>query len=79
MELKGTIVRSLAGHDAGDLYYVADTEGDFLLLADGKRKRLSRLKRKRRKHVELTDYSIEEVIGDGQLRRALATYRDVRR
>lgn len=79
MELKGTIVRSLAGHDAGDLYYVADIEGDFLLLADGKRKRLSRLKRKRRKHVELTGHSIEEVIGDGQLRRALAAYRDVRR
>ena len=79
MELKGTIVRSLAGHDAGDLYYVADTEGDVLLLTDGKRKRLSRLKRKRRKHVELTGYSIGEVIGDGQLRRALAAYRDVRR
>lgn len=78
MEVKGTIVRSLSGHDAGDLFYVADMEGDFLFLADGKRRKLSRLKRKRRKHVEPTGYSIT-VIGDGQLRRALAAYRDVRR
>lgn len=78
-ELRGQIVRSLAGRDAGALYYVADTEGDFLLLADGKRKKLSRLKRKRRKHTERTGQTIQEVVGDGQLRRALAAYRDVRR
>ena len=77
-ELKGQIVRAKAGHDAGDLYYVADTEGDFLLLADGKRRKLARLKRKRRKHVEFTGHSIQ-VVGDGELRRALAAYRDVRR
>ncbi len=76
--LKGQIVRSLAGHDAGDLYWVADTEGEFLLLADGKRKKLTRLKRKRRKHVELTGHSVL-VAGDGELRRVLAAYRDVRR
>lgn len=75
-QLKGQIVRSLAGHDAGGLYWVAETEGDFLLLADGKRRRLSRLKRKRRKHVELTGLSAA-VAGDGQLRRALAASRDL--
>lgn len=73
--LKGQIVRSLAGRDAGSLYWVASAEGDVLHLADGKRKRLSRLKRKRRKHVELTGQTIEAA-GDGALRRALAAYRD---
>lgn len=74
-ELKGKIVRSLAGHDRGRLYWVAETEGDFLLLADGKRHRLNALKRKRRKHVELTEMSTL-VTGDGELRRALCACRD---
>ncbi len=75
-ELKGQIVRSLAGHDAGGLFWVIETEGDFLLLADGKRKTLSRPKRKRRTHIELTGLTAD-VAGDGQLRRALAASRDL--
>lgn len=75
-QFKGQIVRSLAGHDAGRLFWVAETEGDFLLLADGKCRRLSRLKRKRRKHVFFTGLSAD-VSGDGQLRRALAASRDL--
>lgn len=74
-ELKGTIVRSLAGHDRGRLYWVAETEGDFLLLSDGKRHRLNALKRKRRKHVERTGMSASPA-GDGVLRRVLAECRD---
>ena len=34
------IVRSTAGRDKGDLFFVLATEGDFLLLADGKRRRV---------------------------------------
>jgi ribosomal protein L14E/L6E/L27E len=73
---KGQIVRSLAGHDAGRLYWVVDSEGDFLLLADGKHRRLTQPKRKRRRHVELTGMSAA-VAGDGALRRALAASRDL--
>ena len=47
------IVRSTAGRDKGDLFFVLATEGDFLLLADGKRRRVETPKRKRRKHVSL--------------------------
>ena len=47
------IVRSTAGRDRGDLFFVLATEGDFLLLADGKRRRVEDPKRKRRKHTEL--------------------------
>ena len=47
------IVRSTAGRDKGDLFFVLATEGDFLLLADGKRRRVEDPKRKRRKHTEL--------------------------
>ena len=46
------IVRSAAGRDKGDLFLVLGTQGDFLLLADGRRRRVERPKRKKRKHVE---------------------------
>ena len=36
---RSNIVKSIAGRDAGSLFFVLATEGDFLLLADGKRRR----------------------------------------
>ena len=44
---KSNIVRSIAGRDAGSYFFVLATEEDFLLLADGKRRRLESPKRKR--------------------------------
>ena len=80
MELqRGHIVRSRAGHDRGDLYCVMQTEGDFLLLADGKRKRLTSPKRKREKHVEPVGGPLPEEDlpqSDRALRRILAQARD---
>ena len=37
---KSNIVKSIAGRDTGDLFFVLAAEGDFLLLADGKRRRV---------------------------------------
>ncbi len=48
---RGQIVISAAGHDKGRAYCVLDTDGDFLLLADGKARKIGRPKRKRCKHV----------------------------
>ncbi|MBD5161088.1 MAG: hypothetical protein HDT14_03545 [Oscillibacter sp.] len=48
---RSDIVKSIAGRDKGKLFFVLETEGDFLLLADGKVRRLERPKRKKRKHV----------------------------
>ena len=79
MEIQtGHIVRALAGHDSGSFYCVIETEGDFLLLADGKGRKLTRPKRKRRKHVELAGASgpmsaIPD--SDRELRRVLARAR----
>ena len=50
---RSNIVKSIAGRDAGSLFFVLATEGDFLLLADGRRRRVESPKRKRRKHVSL--------------------------
>ena len=46
------VVRSLAGRDAEELFYVIGTEGEFLLLADGKHRTLDKPKRKKRRHVQ---------------------------
>ena len=80
---KSNIVKSVAGRDAGDLFFVIAAEGDFLLLADGKRRRVELPKRKRRKHVVLVAQSDtpvalkirdSEKITNSELRRAIAVF-----
>ena len=47
------IVKSIAGRDKGKLFFVLQDAGDgFLLLADGRERRVERPKRKKRKHVQ---------------------------
>jgi len=82
---RGQIVISHAGHDEGNLFCVMDVDGDFLLLANGKTKKVGCPKRKRRKHVTSMGQSEHPAIGklrsgqpllDSELRRALAVFRD---
>ena len=78
---RSDIVKAVAGRDKGKLLFVLDVEGDFLLLADGKTRRLERPKRKKRKHVAFQarfDCRTAEKIQSGEkltnseLRRTLA-------
>ena len=88
MDIKrGDVVRSLAGHDKGSLFCVVDTEGGFLLLANGKERKLNSPKRKRVKHAVragTSDHPVfqrlssGETVGDNELRKALAAFRDER-
>lgn len=50
---KGMLVKSLAGHDAGEVYIIVETDAEFLYLVDGKIRTLDKPKRKKRKHVQL--------------------------
>ena len=79
--VKSNIVKSTAGRDEGDLFFVLDTQEEFLLLADGKRRRVESPKRKKRKHVsfEGESHSVvaekirsSEKITNSELRKALA-------
>ncbi len=47
----GDIVRSMAGRDQGKLFYVVGTEGAYILIANGKDRRIERPKRKKGKHA----------------------------
>lgn len=72
----GQIVRSLAGHDQGSLYYVVGEEGEYLLLANGKQRKVSSPKRKKLRHTEtLGALSLKTELTDGRLRAALAVFR----
>ncbi|MPM63829.1 hypothetical protein SDC9_110713 [bioreactor metagenome] len=83
---EGQVVVSQAGHDKGNLYCVIGVDGEFLLLADGKRKKVDRPKRKRRSHAAGAGYPAHPHVlslrrngqspADSELRRALAAVRD---
>ncbi|MCM1577346.1 MAG: KOW domain-containing RNA-binding protein [Ruminococcus sp.] len=65
----GMIVRSAAGRDKGKYLAVVEFDGEFVTVADGKERRLSNPKRKRLKHVKLTNTVIDMTdITDKKLR-----------
>ena len=45
------VVISTAGRDAGSLFYVLEADDTYLLLADGKGRRIEKPKRKKTKHT----------------------------
>lgn len=56
----GQFVTSKAGHDKGALYVITAEEGDFVYLCDGRLKLLETPKKKRRKHVQPVNETVEE-------------------
>ena len=80
---RSDIVKSAAGRDKGKIFFVLDVEGEFLLLADGKCRKLEQPKRKKRKHVSFLGrpdcrtaerIRSEENITNSELRRTLAAF-----
>ncbi len=51
---RGMYARSLAGHDKGQLYVIWDYDETYVYLADGRIRTLDRLKKKKRKHVQIS-------------------------
>ena len=75
------VVISTAGHDQGEIFYVIDTDEQFLYLANGKDRSLDKPKRKKRRHVQKvlrseTRVTVKLASGDkvlnSELRRDLA-------
>ena len=61
MELKiGQVMRSLAGHDKGELMVIAGFEKDKVLVCDGKHRLLEKPKCKNPKHLEATDRLLDK-------------------
>lgn len=74
---KGMLAKSLAGHDNGKLYVIIDLDETYVYLADGEIRTLSKLKKKKRKHVQLIRRQYEiEAADDVRLKRILKEYRN---
>ena len=50
----GDLVISLCGHDKGDLFIVLSTEGEYVIICDGKRRKAEKNKKKKTKHIQPT-------------------------
>lgn len=81
---RSDVVLSMAGHDKGMLFFVLDTDGVYVSLANGKERKVERPKRKKSKHVRKLprpDSRLTEKIRSGEpilnseLRRELAILR----
>ena len=68
----GRVVISSAGHDKGRFMLVVGADGDRILVADGKERKLGHPKKKNIRHVRATSRTIEpEGLTDKKLRRTL--------
>ena len=79
----GDLVQATAGRESGKLFYVWEVQDEYLLLADGKSRKIEAPKRKKRKHTVLvaqgSDRIAEKIrsnekITNSELRKALAGY-----
>jgi len=60
MEIKkGTIVRSIAGHDNGDFQLILDFDEQYATVCDGKHRPLEKPKRKKLKHLNITNKTVD--------------------
>ncbi len=77
------LVEATAGREKGKLFYVMETDGEYLLLADGKSRRVEAPKRKKRKHARFIAADNSRVaekirenerVTNSELRKAIASH-----
>lgn len=57
----GQIVFSKCGHDRGRIYIVVAISGEYLYLADGNIRTVENPKKKKFKHIQITNYVSEDI------------------
>ena len=81
--VEGSIVRSIAGRDKGDLFIVLSREAEFVYLVNGELRKVDSPKKKKLKHIQGTNSVSEfiknklETVGkvtNSEVRKALAEY-----
>ena len=72
---RGTVVKSVAGHDKGKFYVVIESCDDFALLCNGKNKTLVLPKKKKYRHLadtgEWIDLSVYNPLYDAHITKEL--------
>ncbi len=56
----GSIVKSLKGRDKDSYFCVVELRGEYAYLADGKIRKIENPKKKKIKHIKITDYNIHK-------------------
>lgn len=81
--VEGTIVRSKAGRDKGDIFIVLSKDSDYVYLANGELRKVDRPKKKKLKHIQSTNSVSDfvknklETVGkvtNSEVRKALAQF-----
>ena len=52
----GQVVYSKSGHDKGQVFFILSVVGEYILLVDGKTRTLEKPKRKKKMHVQPTNF-----------------------
>ena len=80
---RGDIIRSLNGRDKGKALFVLEVEGEYVILVDGKSRRIEHPKRKKEKHCMFLAREESRIaeklrggekVGNSEVRRALAAF-----
>jgi ribosomal protein L14E/L6E/L27E len=74
--IRGTVVRSISGHDIGKWFIILSTDGRFALIADGKSRTINNPKRKNHIHLAptVTVLSEMEMNSDESIRAVLKRF-----
>ena len=76
--IPGMIVKSDAGRDQQRYYVVVAVEGGFVYIADGRRRKVEKPKRKNPRHLKATRMAVgpAEIDTNQKLRRVLREYNE---
>ena len=74
--VRGTVAKSLAGHDKGDIQVIVGFDKEKVLVCDGKKRKLKKPKIKNIKHLQLTNKLLKEdqLLFDSRIKKALSKY-----
>ena len=80
----GQVVKSKAGRDKDKIFVIIDIKGEYAYLADGNLRRIEKPKQKKIKHIQPTNYIIQEIkeklirdkkVTNVEIRKNLAVYK----
>lgn len=73
----GRVVCSIAGRDAGVFFAVVGVDNDYVLVANGRLRKLEKAKRKNIKHLRWTNHKLteEQMENNKQLHQALSQFK----
>ena len=84
----GKFATSKAGHDKAQVYVIIAMEGDFVYLCDGRLRPLDKPKKKRKKHIQIVNTTVEqdlynrilnkETVRDEEIKYAIRKYIEAR-